>query len=533
MSAILQGADKAYLREYEESADKKRLYALKSALDSVQQETKNAGYIQNGLVLDIQLAVRRIYEDLGMDVSDGSPYDKAEDAVRKATSDLESAIYSLDEQIKLEIKEVNSSISNTELGELEESPTYVDGFMGADGKLTSKPTAADYASNKEFQHIKKKLGDRIPQPTKRDKDGKLSPFKKDELDEMYDEKAFDNIFKDRKDKGTMERPKSKLKPKDTGMYNQPNKADKDKEGEQLTEEQFDEAAGKKDACYHKVKARYDVWPSAYASGALVKCRKVGASNWGKTTTKEDEELDEAGTNCWKGYEKKGTKKMFGKTVNNCVKKESVEAVDEDLKAWFGKGKDGGAGGGGWDAYDGSGNRTGKCGDTKGEAKPKCLSKSKAASLRSSGGKKAIGAAVKKKRRNDPNKDRKGKAKNVSSKTNESNILKGLNESQIQFHRQLDEGIKEKLIAAGLAGAIGLGSLMPSAEDSPLGKELQAAAQAGDAVAAYHLNNLDLYTDEGMARTLVNLKIAYIDDSPREDVKAFLSDPKRFPALARK
>ena len=37
---------------------------------------------------------------------------------------------------------------------------------------------------------------------------------------------------------------------------------------------------KKDACYHKVKARYDVWPSAYASGALVKCRKAGASKWG-------------------------------------------------------------------------------------------------------------------------------------------------------------------------------------------------------------------------------------------------------------
>ena len=30
----------------------------------------------------------------------------------------------------------------------------------------------------------------------------------------------------------------------------------------MTEAQFDEAAGKKDACYHKVKARYDVWPSA-------------------------------------------------------------------------------------------------------------------------------------------------------------------------------------------------------------------------------------------------------------------------------
>ena len=61
----------------------------------------------------------------------------------------------------------------------------------------------------------------------------------------------------------------------------------------MTEEQFDEAAGKKDACYHKVKARYDVWPSAYASGALVKCRKVGAKNWGTKSKKESvyEEYD--------------------------------------------------------------------------------------------------------------------------------------------------------------------------------------------------------------------------------------------------
>ena len=42
---------------------------------------------------------------------------------------------------------------------------------------------------------------------------------------------------------------------------------------------------KKDACYHKVKRAYTknggTWPSAYGSGALVKCRKVGAKNWGK------------------------------------------------------------------------------------------------------------------------------------------------------------------------------------------------------------------------------------------------------------
>ena len=49
--------------------------------------------------------------------------------------------------------------------------------------------------------------------------------------------------------------------------------------------------GKKDACYHKVRARYDVWPSAYASGALVKCRKVGAANWGNKSKKTNEELE--------------------------------------------------------------------------------------------------------------------------------------------------------------------------------------------------------------------------------------------------
>ena len=51
-------------------------------------------------------------------------------------------------------------------------------------------------------------------------------------------------------------------------------------------------SGSKDACYHKVKSRYSVWPSAYASGALVKCRKVGAANWGNSTKKESFEIQD-------------------------------------------------------------------------------------------------------------------------------------------------------------------------------------------------------------------------------------------------
>jgi len=48
---------------------------------------------------------------------------------------------------------------------------------------------------------------------------------------------------------------------------------------------------KRDACYYKVKARYSVWPSAYASGALVRCRRVGAANWGNKSKKKNENIE--------------------------------------------------------------------------------------------------------------------------------------------------------------------------------------------------------------------------------------------------
>jgi hypothetical protein len=138
-------------------------------------------------------------------------------------------------------------------------------------------------------------------------------------------------------------------------------------------------AEKKDACYYKVKASAKVWPSAYASGRLVQCRKKGAANYGNKLegVAEEQELDEkwsqkykssincshpkgfsqkahcAGKKkhnesiememvcedcgmcethadhknldeaCWQGYHKEGNKKMFGKTYPNCVKNEDM------------------------------------------------------------------------------------------------------------------------------------------------------------------------------------------------------------------
>ena len=70
------------------------------------------------------------------------------------------------------------------------------------------------------------------------------------------------------------------------------KAHYEPQGEMVEEgkDRKGKGSGTKDACYHKVKSRYSVWPSAYASGALVKCRKVGAANWGNSKKNESYEF---------------------------------------------------------------------------------------------------------------------------------------------------------------------------------------------------------------------------------------------------
>ena len=119
-----------------------------------------------------------------------------------------------------------------------------------------------------------------------------------------------------------------------------------------TEETVVEKAGEKDACYKKVKSRYSVWPSAYASGALVKCRKKGAANWGNKSESVEysdwrddfqameyefvdiikpepikggqEQIEEKVKDCWDTHKKVGMKMKGGKLVNNCVRKEEKE-----------------------------------------------------------------------------------------------------------------------------------------------------------------------------------------------------------------
>ena len=210
MSSILKGADKAYLREYNESEDERRLDALQDSIGSIRKATKGGKYLGSD-VIDIMVQVQGFAEKLGIDPDE---LDYAENQVREAMNNLESAIYGLEEPFEDAIRSLQNKIDDSQ------------------------------------------------------------------VDEMYDEKAFDNIFKDRKDKGSMEKPKSKSLPKDTGMYNQSNKAERDK----------------------------------------------------RENDNIDEEKQRLDPKCWDGYKKQGTKMKGDKRVNNCVKAESriLQGLTEGL-----------------------------------------------------------------------------------------------------------------------------------------------------------------------------------------------------------
>jgi hypothetical protein len=106
--------------------------------------------------------------------------------------------------------------------------------------------------------------------------------------------------------------------------------------------------------------------------------------------------------CWQGYRRQGMKKKGNRMVPNCVPV-SEEAMEEDLKKWF-KQK--------WVRFGPDGKIRGDCArGSSSEGKPKCLPQSKAHAL----GKKGRASAAARKRRQDPDPNRSGAAKNVPTK----------------------------------------------------------------------------------------------------------------------
>jgi hypothetical protein len=254
------------------------------------------------------------------------------------------------------------------------------GWVQAGGKYDGKPCAKqpgqktkpfcrdadDRAamSKDEREKRAKKKRKEDPNPNRKGKAKMVTAEAYDTRGTKYDGK-FDDAFKEAvKGAGGKSKDIHKLK-------SQLQKAHFEPEGEVVSE--------KKDACYKKVKARYDVWPSAYASGALVKCRKVGAANWGNKTKKEGYEfsnwrddfvpteiettdlitpdpiqvppsnLQKIEEKCWVGYKQLGMKKKGKKMVPNCVKEGQSNWREELTERYAGSGHKPPAG---WKPYGG-------------------------------------------------------------------------------------------------------------------------------------------------------------------------------------
>jgi len=112
--------------------------------------------------------------------------------------------------------------------------------------------------------------------------------------------------------------------------------------------------------------------------------------------------------CWTGYRKAGMKRKGDRWVPNCVPV-SEQHMEENLRDWF-KEK--------WVRFGPDGKIRGDCArGSDSEGKPKCLPQSKAHSL----GKKGRASAAAKKRREDPNPERRGAAKNVATKVREDEV----------------------------------------------------------------------------------------------------------------
>jgi len=120
----------------------------------------------------------------------------------------------------------------------------------------------------------------------------------------------------------------------------------------------------------------------------------------------EQQLDEK---CWDGYSQQGMKKKGSRMVPNCVPVSeeehtmSTQELEENLRDWF-KQK--------WVRFGPDGKIRGDCarGSSK-EGKPKCLPQAKAHAL----GKKGRASAAARKRRQDPDPNRKGAAINVATK----------------------------------------------------------------------------------------------------------------------
>ena len=142
-----------------------------------------------------------------------------------------------------------------------------DEYMGSKDKAIKKAMAMRGKKKVAEHHQKDADGNTIPN----EGEGDGTPSSVEEM------KKFGPGGDPIKKPGFVDKALDKLK-KNTPVK-KVDKAHYEPEGEEvvLEADKNGKGSGTKDACYKKVKASAKVWPSAYASGRLVQCRKKAVS----------------------------------------------------------------------------------------------------------------------------------------------------------------------------------------------------------------------------------------------------------------
>ena len=280
---------------------KRKLYdrTVKKAMDFARREGEAAGharYRMGSLDREMDGIKAKMKEKEKKKTNEGRTYTWRDDLREVMTDDTE--------QKKVKEKTVKNKINiNPKLGEaIEEiggevleaytvtnadkkgnTPAYQGYKAGKKNVKTGKPMykAADHMKEEEkkkkkghdcaskVKHEEYGIGNCIKEMHTLDEDGHVTHY-----DVMFSNKIIKNVPAD-----TLEVLE--------GMYHEHYVNDEKNEEVFAEADKKGKGSGTKDACYHKVKSRYSVWPSAYASGALVKCRKKGAANWGNSSKKEE------------------------------------------------------------------------------------------------------------------------------------------------------------------------------------------------------------------------------------------------------
>ena len=217
------------------------------------------------------------------------PYKTVEEIAKKHRMEISDIQRQLDMGVPIEHEHTKNHKLAMEIAlqHLDEIPDYY--------TRLKKMEASAKKEHKKFKDVKESLRDWFGKSKSKGKKGKPGwvevisgePCAREEGEEDETPKC---VSSDKRASMTKSERISAQRRKSAADPNQPEKSgaakptyvSTDKPKKKMNEESDvkGKGSGTKDACYTKVKSRYSVWPSAYASGALVKCRKVGAANWG-------------------------------------------------------------------------------------------------------------------------------------------------------------------------------------------------------------------------------------------------------------